>query len=157
LSILVPPLRERGNDVCEIADYFVQTLNNPKKNRMHISEDVYAVLQSYPWPGNIRELENAMERAINVADGTEIRIEHLPRHIYEQPTAEPAERSGSEETPERAADMNLKNSGYQLILTSLENTNGNIKEAASLLGISRRTLYRKMDKYGIPYQDFRDK
>lgn len=169
LSINVPPLRERENDVCELADYFAETLNNPQKLKMHISQDVYPVLKSYSWPGNIRELENVIERAINITDDDEIRLEHLPIQIransniplaksapFADKTLTPSVHNHAEIPTPPMPGFNLKSTGYQLILSSLEERNGNIKEAAELLGISRRTLYRKMDLYGIDYKNYRE-
>ncbi|MBR0599226.1 sigma-54-dependent Fis family transcriptional regulator [Sinanaerobacter chloroacetimidivorans] len=156
LTIHVPPLRDRSNDISELADYFVQTLTQQKNKNIHIAAEVYQVLRQYSWPGNIRELENAIERAINVTDDDEIRLEHLPRHIcqgFVPPSVPTPYHVIEEEIP--ASGLNLKSSGYQLILSSLEKSNGNIKEAAELLGISRRTLYRKMDKYKIDYKNYR--
>lgn len=156
LTINVPPLRERGNDILELADYFVQTLNNPRKHKMHISQEVYPALMKYPWPGNIRELENAIERAINITDDDEIRLEHLPHNMTNDllPTAK-VSSSELEEAIHPRNGLDLKTSEYHHILSSLEKTGGNIKEAADLLGISRRTLYRKMDRYRIEYQEYR--
>lgn len=156
-TIQVPPLRERGNDISELADFFVQGFTTQKNRKPRISAEVYEIMQQYPWPGNIRELENAIERAINVTDEDEIRLEHLPRQITQR--ISPAPKAVCHEAAAEAGDepeLNLKSSGYQLILSSLEKSNGNIKEAAELLGISRRTLYRKMDKYQIDYKKFRD-
>ncbi|MEL7654963.1 MAG: sigma-54-dependent Fis family transcriptional regulator [Bacillota bacterium] len=152
LTIQMPPLRERDNDVCELANYFAGILNNPKKNVMHISPDVYPILKNYSWPGNIRELENVIERAINITNDDEIRPEHLPAHLFQNT---PAIRiQSASETQDTSFDY--KSNGYHLIKSSLERTNGNIKYAAELLGISRRTLYRKMDKYGIDYKNYRE-
>lgn len=157
LAIHTPPLRNRDNDVCELAEHFVRTLNNPHGRAMKISPDVFPILKKYSWPGNIRELENAMERALNITDSDEIRPEHLPSQIIHKAPAHPtpaAPRFDDEVNPAKALDYKLN--GYMLIKSSLEQTNGNVKHAAELLGISRRTLYRKMDKYGIEYKDYRD-
>lgn len=156
LTIHMPPLRDRDNDICELADYFARTLNNPQNKAMRISSDIYPVLKNYSWPGNIRELENTIERAINITDNDEIRLEHLPAHILQET---PVIKSHSvSEIPAAFAQSSFdyKSNGYNLIKSSLERTNGNIKYAAELLGISRRTLYRKMDKYGIDYKDYRE-
>lgn len=155
LTIHMPPLRDRDNDICELADYFARTLNNPQNKAMHISPDVYPLLMNYPWPGNIRELENAIERAINITDNDEIRTEHLPTHILQKTPA--IKRPSASDAPTAFAQpsFDYKSNGYHLIQSVLERSNGNIKYAAELLGISRRTLYRKMDKYGIDYKNYR--
>ncbi len=156
LTIHMPPLRDRGNDICELADYFASTLNNPTNTTMHISDDVYRVLKKYPWPGNIRELENAIERAINIADNAQILLKHLPEHIQKYETTKPSQDSLQEQEQFFARPTyHDKANGYQMIISGLEQTNGNIKKAAELLGISRRTLYRKMDQYEIDYKNYR--
>jgi transcriptional regulator with PAS, ATPase and Fis domain len=160
LTINVPPLRDRGNDVCELADYFISTMNNPKKVKMRISNEVYDLLRNYSWPGNIRELENAMERAINITDSDVIRAEHLPKQVRPEYNANqveiyPLHEAEAKQDEQSEENLNLKSSSYQLILSSLQKTNGNIQKASELLGISRRTLYRKIDKYDIDYKQYR--
>jgi transcriptional regulator with PAS, ATPase and Fis domain len=121
---------------------------------MHITDEVYQALKRYRWPGNIRELENVMERAINITDDDSIRLEHLPRQVIQGSTVLTASAEDSS-LESLKPGYNLKSTGYQLILSSLEKCDGNIKEAAELLGISRRTLYRKMDHYEIDYKKYR--
>jgi transcriptional regulator of acetoin/glycerol metabolism len=163
-TINVPPLRERSEDIPELADYFVRMLTQQNNRRIRISDALYRTLKQYPWPGNIRELENAIERAINVTDDDEIRLEHLPRSInnyYSEAMRSNHQQKRDkydkyrEDDDDLAYDLNLKSSDYQLILSCLDKSNGNIKEAAAFLGISRRTLYRKMDKYSIDYTNYR--
>ncbi len=156
LAIHMPPLRDRDNDVCELADYFAKTLNNPQNTVMRISPDVYPLLKNYPWPGNIRELENAIERALNITDNDEIRADHLPSHILKITPTIKSLAASDEQAAYAQPSFDYKSNGYNLIKSSLERTNGNIKNAAELLGISRRTLYRKMDKYGIEYNEYRE-
>ena len=155
LTIHMPPLRDRDNDVCELADYFAKTLNNPQNKAMRISPEVYPVLKAYSWPGNIRELENVIERAINITNSDEIRPEHLPAHILRK-TPAVINPSVSAAAAMIQSSLDYKSNGYHLIKSSLERANGNIKYAAELLGISRRTLYRKMEKYGIDYKEYRE-
>lgn len=152
-SVELPPLRERGHDICELADHFVNTFNLTRRYPIRISADVYPLLLQYSWPGNIRELENAIERAINITEDGLIRPEHLPGHITAAVLAHPS--TNQEIEPLSDPTLNLESTGYQLILSSLEKSDGNVKKAAELLGISRRTLYRKMDKYNIPYSKYR--
>lgn len=156
LPVYLPPLRERGGDICELADYFVRTLNNPKNCSMRIAEEVYPVLLRYTWPGNIRELENAMERAINITDGDEIKLEHLMRNILENHASQHAFSAAPTSFSDKPENhLNLKSDEYQFILSGLKQTGGNVAKAAELLGISRRTLYRKMIKHQIDYQTYR--
>lgn len=173
LSVHVPPLRERGEDVILLAGEFVEVYNKNKGTDFRIAGDVLPLLREYSWPGNIRELENIMERAINVADGTEITPAHLPSYIMEQ-KGKAGERGGRPEPgdPERRASFagrensgraepfqrrDLAEASRELIFETLRETRGNIKKASELLGISRRTLYRKMDLYEIDSRQFKYK
>ncbi|QOX62172.1 PAS domain-containing protein [Anoxybacterium hadale] len=165
LTIQMPPLRDRGDDICELADHFAQTLYNPWGRRMTISPQVYPLLKKYSWPGNIRELENAIERAINITDDDQIRPEHLPEQIlvwentlerFDQSKNEMASQLNQLNQPLPVSSFNLGKKDCDLIHLGLKQTGGNIRKTADLLGISRRTLYRRMDKYGIDYGNFRD-
>lgn len=143
LNIDVPRLSERGDDVLLLADYFAALYDASKS--ITIDPSVYSILRSYHWPGNIRQLENVIERAVNITESDQILPAHLPAELQnpEKPVYQP---SSSEETPK---------GGKELILSSLQQCRGNVTEAAKLLGISRRTLYRKLDKFGIDSESFR--
>ncbi len=165
-SIQVPPLRDRKQDILELADYFVKNFSASKSHSYRLSPEVCGVLSGYPWHGNVRELENVMERAVNITDDCEIKMEHLPKAIqdfsaagyaaFSKPSAASKPKpggSGSENG--KVSNYSLESSSRQLILTCLEQSQGNIKNAAIMLGISRRTLYRKMEKLGIEYHNYR--
>lgn len=152
-SINVPPLKERGGDIRELANYFVEVFSNSKGINYTISPDVYDYLMNYSWPGNIRELENTIERAVNITENNIILPKHLPDSILTRPSLNEKNSEYNQSSPKET--LNLESSEYNLMVASLEKSGGNIKEAAELLGISRRTLYRKMDKYNISGDDFR--
>lgn len=154
LRIQIPPLRERVGDICELADNFVRSYQSFQGIQMHIAPEVYTILCQYNWPGNVRELENIIERAVNIADGSIILPEHLPENIRQSHTSNSycsADLVHVDNADTQA--RTLKASEHQLILSALDQTNGNIKKTAELLGIGRRTMYRKMDKYGINHHD----
>lgn len=161
LNIQVPTLAERGNDVCQLADYFVKLYGSHRG--IKINPSVYTLLRKYNWPGNIRQLENVIERAVNITDTNLIEPAHLPLEIQQ---ADPVEGSASPLSSERMAasasslsrphgpkDINSEN----VILDGLEKCGGNVTEAAKFLGVSRRTLYRKLDKYNIDYGKYRNR
>jgi transcriptional regulator of acetoin/glycerol metabolism len=107
----------------------------------------------YPWPGNIRELENVIERAISLSDDGLVRSEHLPDDVIYAVKPDHARylfKNHQEDS------FNLENSEYHLIVSSLEKCGGHVNAAAELLGISRRTLYRKIDKYNLNCEDYRE-
>ena len=156
LFIQVPPLRDRGNDIIELAQSFIRRLNSIHQLPLELSEEVHPILLKHPWPGNIRELENVIERAINITEDGLIRANHLPDYIRtggnpfpSQPLSVPADHYSE------SSNLDYESNGRQLILASLEKTKGNVKLAAEVLGISRRTLYRKMEKYQIDYSEYR--
>jgi DNA-binding NtrC family response regulator len=130
-QIRVPPLRERRDDIVPIAEYFL---------RQHTAQAVFSAeamcaLESYHWPGNVRELRNVVTRAVVEARGYEITLADLP---LLEPAAAPA--GGS-------ADSRLDEVEREAILAALHKTSGHHQKAADLLGISRRTLTRKLKLY----------
>ncbi|HZK02217.1 MAG TPA: sigma-54-dependent Fis family transcriptional regulator [Anaerovoracaceae bacterium] len=152
-TVEVPPLKDREEDIRLLTDYFVNSLCAPKGINKTVSEDVYSIFKHHHWPGNIRELENIIERAINISDETEIRPDHLPDYLLQ--TSADVNRTMQARSHRARENLNLESTGYQLMISSLEKSEGNIKKAAELLGISRRTLYRRLEKYDIDYDTFR--
>lgn len=136
----VPPLRERGEDIVELAHYFGEKL--AKKNRKvldGITDDCLQLLKTYAWPGNVRELENAIERGVILMRGNELTEKSLPLSIHKAINELPDHvqtRTGSLFEAEKA-----------LILHTLSDTGGNKSEAARRLGITRKTLLNKLNKY----------
>jgi len=142
ITLRVPPLRERTEDIPLLCDYFLEKFRQRyQKNVKTIAPAAYHLLIRNRWPGNVRELENAIERGVLVAKGTEITVADLPESIREEssPSAEfiiPPHRTLAE--IERMA-----------ILQTLQRTNWNKQEAAQILGLYRPTLYSKMKKHDI--------
>ncbi|TEB11816.1 sigma-54 interaction domain-containing protein [Pelotomaculum propionicicum] len=141
LSIDIPSLREREGDIMELANYFVRKISNRLgKVVNHIASGVKFLFQSYDWPGNIRELENIIERSISFCEGTTITLEDLPEYLKrKQPVA------GNYSV----ADLNLRHLEEQAISEALSKFDYNISKVAQALGIGRNTLYRKMKEYEI--------
>ncbi len=140
VMIVVPPLRERGDDIRELVEYFSRKF--AQKNRRildGITEECMNMLVSYPWPGNVRELENAIERGIILMRGTELTEKSLPLTV---------QKHGGQQKPEEdRAPVSIFEAEKQLILKTLKETDGNKSRAAKLLGITRKTLKSKLDKY----------
>src|SRR5262249_23504152 len=107
-----------------------------------VTPQVLTILQRYPWPGNVRELSNVIERAMVVSKGSVLLPEHLPAHLFEARITQSGEGTGLPELSLEAAER-------EQILRALQASGGKRIEAARLLGLSRRTLYRKLDRYGI--------
>jgi transcriptional regulator of acetoin/glycerol metabolism len=165
-SIQVPPLRDRKQDIIELANHFIDNFASSKGCNLRLSQEVSSLLIKYPWYGNVRELENTIERAVNITDEDEILFEHLPKSIQDYFITQ--ERSGVEpqtgasiisqeqQLSQITSDYSLHTSSRNTIIACLMKTKGNVQSAAAMLGISRRTLYRKMEKYKINYQEYRN-
>jgi len=146
LSIHLPPLRERREDVPLLIDHFIDRFNHRlKKNIRSVSSTAIAHLLGYPWPGNIRELENVIERAVVLADDDQIFPEHLPSEI--------SRASQSVYDEDMAQTFSLKHAQKALekkmIVRALEETHGNRTQASRLLEISHPSLLSKMKAYEI--------
>lgn len=147
IPIVCPPLRERREDIRVLAEHFLQKAS-PDDKAKTISAAAVQALEAYTWPGNIRQLEWAIERAALLGEGEEIGIADLPPEILgNEPTQiappsaeglEPVIAEGSWEEHEKAK-----------ILEALQRTNGNITRAAQLLGMTFRTLQYRLEKFGI--------
>jgi len=142
IEIRLPPLRERREDVPLLAQHFLERLAHELgKDVREISEDALKLLMDHDWPGNVRELENAVERAMVTSRGKTLGPEDF---------AFLAQNGASTKAPRFPVGVSLQEMEKQLITVTLDRTEGNIKEAASVLGIDRSTLYEKIKKYEIP-------
>ncbi len=136
VELKVPPLRERREDILPLAGRFIEEFT---KGRARFSDTVSACLERYPWPGNVRELRNAMERAVLLSRSELILPEHLPARVCAaaQPPASP-----------EAADLErLEEIERQAIMQALRQHNSNRTETAKALGISRRALIYKLQRF----------
>jgi DNA-binding NtrC family response regulator len=140
LPIVIPPLRERRADVIPVAEHFLAKLL-PIHNRAAIqfSEAACRVLAAYAWPGNLRELRNAIERAIVFSKGAEIQPEDLPDNI----------RAAAGAAALLTGLRSLEDFERDAIAQTLEATRFHITKSAAILGISRKTLLEKRKKYGL--------
>jgi len=137
VEINMPPLRKRKEDLPFLVDHFIDKLNK-KLNRgiEGLDEDVQSIFENYSWPGNIRELENILEHVFVVCRDKVITANHLPDNFKTKDLLLPTNKR-------------LLEDEYRTIYAALKNSGGNKTLAAEMLGISRRTLYRKMYDYGI--------
>ncbi|MDQ7092517.1 sigma-54 dependent transcriptional regulator [Desulfosporosinus sp. PR] len=145
MHIIMPPLRSRKEDIPLLVNHFLEKFD-PSKSRK-ISSEAMKTLTRYNWPGNIRELQNAIERALIVCQGAEIQSVHFPKELQDNPE--------KTLTPE----INLTESGFSLgelekhlIIQALEKHNYNQTKVAKYLGITRPTLLYRLQKYGIKLQ-----
>jgi two-component system response regulator AtoC len=168
VSIVVPPLRERVEEIPRLANEFVARFcRENKRPIIPISDAAMQLLKMYPWPGNVRELRNVIERAIVFCKGIAIAPEHLglPERSSRPPMAaariSPSQPPSMAPTPSAAASTIAFGSTANLpaemadlererILAALAQCGGNQTQAAEMLGISRRTLLRRLDEYAVP-------
>src|SRR6185436_8684081 len=135
VSLLLPPLRERREDIPLLATYFVQKYSREANRAVQgISREAHALLKQYDWPGNVRELQNALERAVVLGTSDHIRPEDLPESLVE--TNQPAHTGIL-----RYHDA-VNSVKRQLILRAIEQAGGNFTEAAKLLDLHPNYLHR---------------
>lgn len=143
----VPSLNERKQDILLLANHFLQT--HSRANRKYIaaiSEDVKKILISYHWPGNIRELSNIMEYAVNFSESTSIEPVHLPEYIR---NIETVELPGEWAADSKYNLKELERDAIQRAVAAVSGRGEPKEKAAAILGISRATLFRKMQQYEI--------
>jgi Nif-specific regulatory protein len=147
-SVFLPPLRDRKSDILLLADHFLEKYEQQyQKDVRRISTPAIDMLAAYHYPGNVRELENAIESAVMVCDSKVIHGHHLP------PTLQTAEISGTETRMTLAAAVEAFE--RDLIQDALKSTRGNIAESARMLDSTERILGYKIGKYGIDPKRFK--
>jgi DNA-binding NtrC family response regulator len=145
-SVDLPPLRERGEDILLLAQHFVQVFGAQfGKGEPGLSRDAQEVLRAHRWPGNIRELANAVERALILADGGLLTAAHFDltrtRNVRQDGAGAP-----TSETPAPEALAHLE---QRAIRAALEHTKGNKTQAAALLGITRTQLHTRLKRLAL--------
>ena len=139
VPIRVPPLRERREDVRELATYFLAEFcarNNFRPKSM--VDDVLPMLERYEWPGNVRELRNTIERMAILTPGQQITVDSIPMEIRLPPSASPAGLQGVRDAAER-----------ERIVQALDQTNWNVSGAARILGVERTNLHKRIRALGL--------
>lgn len=159
LSITIPPLRQRVQDIPLLVRHFLERQRQAQGRAFAITPEALQALQSFPWPGNVRELENVLERVTYLVPHTLITLDDLPPEI--RPTSETrlSQPSTAEsrqyiaQPPAHINDKGLKEQSKQAeleaIIQAYQEAGGQMIRAAALLGISRTTLWRKMARYGL--------
>lgn len=146
--ILIPPLRERGSDIINLADHFVAHYSKENRKKVkRISTPALNMLMSYHWPGNVRELENAIERAVILSEDEVIHGYNLP------PSLQTSVITGTE--LKGTLESRLAAVEYEMLLEALKSHQGNVSETAKELGVTRRILGLRLSKYNISYKSYR--
>ena len=150
--IRIPPLRERVGDVKILAEFFLQKYSAGALTTK-ISDEALTQLEQYSWPGNVRQLENTIEREVYLAPAGEITANALTLELWGASTPREVPHPTLEHI--LPSTLSIRKNERQQIEQALEGTSGNVKQAAELLEISRRTLYRKIQQYGIDCDAYR--
>ncbi len=150
VTVTQPPLRERIGDIPLLVDHYIAEINEQSgKHVRQITDEAMQILQRYHWPGNVRELVNVIERAVVLAKSDVIGVNDLPESLRREPTI-------SKGISGRLTGGNLKSAlsdpERAIIMEALEVNGWNRQETARMLGINRTTLYKKMKKYNITYE-----
>ncbi len=148
IPVYLPSLRKRKEDIPLLVSAFIESLNmKTGKNISNLDQAAMEAVMDFHWPGNIRELKNAMEYAYVTAEGPTIRLAHLPQKLYSR-TDNPESSLESSPVTAGQADPDEKTA----LLRALKKTGGNQTKAADILGVNRVTVWNRMKKYGIDIQ-----
>ena len=138
IEIIIPPLRERGNDVTLLARHFLQRYCQKYKKEIDgFSDEAYQLLKQYNWPGNVRELQHVIERAVILSETRQLQYDDFMLRL---PVSNSQDKEGK---------FNLEELEKNTIQEVLRHCSGNMTQAASLLGITRTSLYRRLEKYSL--------
>jgi len=154
VAIFIPPLRERQDDIPTLVDYLLAKINRDlHKKVMGVSQEMMDLFMQYSWPGNIRELENLLVRAVVVAKGQILGKSDFPDLMENYARETPSTKAYAEDLPRTEKTMTLDQMEEVYIKKILaENSHKNKGEICEILGISRPTLERKLEKYGISFE-----
>jgi transcriptional regulator with PAS, ATPase and Fis domain len=154
ISILLPPLRDMKEDIPALAQYFLQKLKlRVSAVVSEISPEVLDIFRSYDWPGNIRELQNVIERALSLCGDSMITPEHLPEGLLEDHDRLEVEPSEGLLRGDEPLHLAVSNAEREQLIEALRRTGGNRTQAAALLNIHRTTLYYRLKKFGVRRMD----
>lgn len=139
IELHIPPLRERGEDILLLAEHFLNGYNRKYKKEIRgLTREAKAKLMRYSWPGNVRELQHTLERAVILSENNQLR----PDDFFFPATDKRRKEDEDEE-------LNLEKVERRTVERALRASGGNMSRAAELLGITRYTLYRKLEKLGL--------
>jgi DNA-binding NtrC family response regulator len=149
LSLEIPPLRERRSDIPVLIEYFLKKHTRDSKRQVTIGKEVRKILENYAYPGNVRQLESALERAILLCENNTITMEDLPPEML----LGTSHASADELFKLPPEGVNFEDVERSLIMQAMERTDNNITKSAKLLGLTFRTLQYRLEKFGIKRDD----
>ncbi len=136
VEITLPPLRERKDDISLLLDHFLSIYNRKYNKAIKVKNEIIAVMKNYPWPGNIREFQHAVERAVILCETSEL-------------TSKDFQFRTNKDDRREDSTTNLLEVEKKVIAEAIRKNGGNLSKAAKELGLGRTTLYRKIEKYGL--------
>jgi DNA-binding NtrC family response regulator len=149
LSIDIPPLRERRSDIPVLIEYFLKKHTRGTERKIAIDNDAKKLLLDYHYPGNVRQLESALERAILLCENDTITLEDLPPEMTGSRAAGVAVGGGDSQFKLPPEGVNFEDVERSLIMQAMDRTDNNITKSAKLLGLTFRTLQYRLEKFGI--------
>ncbi|MCA8966564.1 MAG: sigma-54-dependent Fis family transcriptional regulator, partial [Planctomycetes bacterium] len=150
VAIEMPPLRERRTDIANLAEHFLRRFAREHgKPAMHFTDRALQALVDSPWPGNVRQLENFVERAVVLGESPEVDLRDLPKAVVAAAATAAATDDGLGDGPILPLKEALAGPERRIIERALAHCDGNREKAARVLGINRSTLFHKLRKYGI--------
>jgi len=147
LSIELPALRERRTDIPVLIDYFVKKHTRGTSRKIVIQPDARRILEDYAYPGNVRQLESALERAILLCEDDKVTIDDLPPEMTNG-TGRPASSGNGDLFALPPEGVNFEDVERSLIMQAMSRTDNNITKSAKLLGLTFRTLQYRLEKFG---------
>jgi len=144
VTLEIPPLRQRREDIPMLIDHFIRQTNEANGTKVKgITPEARRVLMAHPWPGNVRQLRNVIENMVALAGGEKLTVDDLPDEIHRRPDRIADAQLG------QLAGISIEEAEKKLIRNTLKMVDGNREQAAKILGIGERTLYRKIKEYGL--------
>jgi DNA-binding NtrC family response regulator len=154
VTIHLPPLRERREDILPLAEFFAQKVRLPDEHPVMFSAEAIAILEEYEWPGNIRELENAVVRAAALSDSV-VKPQDLPERVRRSVKEKEREESGEQASDTAAEWVTLDEAEKRYVSRVLAYTKGNRQAAARLLNVDRKTIDRMIKRHNIDLDEIR--
>jgi DNA-binding NtrC family response regulator len=156
VRIDLPPLRERVDDIPVLVEHFCEKYARPNQKPAQVSPEAMAMLQKCPWPGNVRQLENAIERACVTARDGVIRVKDLPQDVGKRPEGQknPFKVDLTRKLPEQLAELTAFFE-KRYIIRALRRTRGHVGKCAKITGLSRRSITDKISQYQIDKKEFK--
>jgi two-component system response regulator HydG len=154
VNLRIPPLRERKEDIPLLAASILEQTHGRYDAAYTIAQDALHLLVDYDWPGNVGELQHALERALALSSGPILHLGDLPTQLQNARAELEHRHAGLEAEPALTVEVrSIADMEKQAILTTLRHLNGDKLMAARLLGIGKTTLYRKLKEYGVTEED----